>query len=86
MQFLFLRMGNNIGTQEKICQDGLAILHYSTTTIHHLEEGSLQVLFIVSDPEVELFFYKTIFVSLNDIALFHSPFLSPCLQWRFKDI
>ena len=86
MQFLFIRMENNIGTQEKICQDGLAILHYSTTTIHHLEEGSLQVLFIVSDPEVELFFYKTIFVSLNDIALFHPSFLSPCLQWRFKDI
>ena len=61
MQFLFLRMGKYIGTQEKICQDGLAILHYSMTTIHHLEEGSLQVLFIVSDPEVGLFFLHNYF-------------------------
>lgn len=86
MQFLFIKMGNNIGIQEKICQGGLAILHYSTTTIHHLEEGSLQVLFIVSDPEVELFFTKLFLFSWNDIARFHSPFLFPCLQWRSKDI
>ena len=61
MQFLFIWMENNIGTQEKICQDGLAILHYSMTTVPHLEKGSLQVLFIVSDPEVGLFFTKLFF-------------------------